>query len=390
MSEQTFYEILGVNKNATAEEIKRSYKDLAKKLHPDKNPDNREESEKKFKELSEAYQCLSDENKREIYDKHGKEGLQDRGMDFNEAQFEEMMNNMFGMGSFFFGQRNQNHYATELGKKLDITMEDIYNGNRLKVHLPGRLSLCKKCNGYGSANGKDYTCAQCQGMGMVSVLQRMGPGLIQTNQSCPKCRGKGVSKEFSKCKICDGSRTQLDPTTIEIDIPNYSMDGTKIKIPNMGHEYYGPNSVRMRSNVILIISELPHKVFKRTNTAKNDLSIEFDINLAEALCGLKRKIVHLDGRELWIEYNKIIDPTELMVVEGEGTFDKKNEKGNLIIKFNIKFPKEISVANKKKLMQIFSDNSQETKPTNAKSAKLKKYKMTKNSQFNNKVECNQQ
>jgi DnaJ-class molecular chaperone len=348
-----YYDILGVQKNAQLDEIKKKYKKLALKYHPDKlkNKTNkeREECENKFKEISEAFAVLSDPEKRQTYDRFGKEGLNGGGMNGFPPGFEEMFGGGFPFAGGFPGmhhnRRQSNPNEQPVIIREDITLEDVFNGKSVKRKIK-RKDFCKKCAGTGFKDKKDHKCTQCNGAGQVQEIRQIGPGMIQqSSRTCPSCSGKGIASNVPKCKTCNGDKYIVSMVDCNFNIPIGVHDDEKIVINNMGNETkYG------RTPVHIIINIVEHPVFNhniRINNMINqsNLCIEIELSLAESLCGFKRVIPHLNGRSIsFFEFDNIITDGNVRVIPNEGLPHKDNpqQRGDLFVKYNVKYPKKLT------------------------------------------------
>jgi molecular chaperone DnaJ len=203
MSKRDYYEVLGVSKNTPKEDLKKAYRKLAMKYHPDRNPDDEAASEK-FKELSEAYEILSDDQKRQAYDQFGHDGLDQRfgqnggfqGGSFNDI-FGDVFGDIFGGGS---RSQNQPRRGSDLEYRIEVSLEDAIKGKEVKMSIPRKIS-CKSCNGTGAKNGTAMkTCSHCNGQGQVRVSQ----GFFSVQQTCPVCKGRGTVIE-EHCPDCQGT-----------------------------------------------------------------------------------------------------------------------------------------------------------------------------------------
>ena len=203
MAKADYYNLLGVSRDASEQELKRAYKKLAMKYHPDRNQGDKN-AEKKFKEVSEAYEVLSDQNKRQAYDQFGHEGLDQRfgqGGGFQGGSFNDIFGDVFG-DIFGGGSRSQTRArrGSDLEYRIEVSLEDAIKGKEIKISVPRRVS-CKSCNGTGAKNGTALkTCDHCNGQGQVRVSQ----GFFSVQQTCPVCKGRGRVIEES-CPDCSGS-----------------------------------------------------------------------------------------------------------------------------------------------------------------------------------------
>jgi len=339
VKETEFYERLGVTPEAKLDDIKKAYKKMAIKYHPDKNPNN-PEAEHKFKEVSEAYEVLSDENKRQMYDKYGKEGLKEGGFGAHSAA--DIFEQFFGGGgfsSFFGGGGGRGPRRTEdIHHELGVTLEDLYKGKTTKLSVT-RNVLCSTCTGTGTKSGASTgKCKTCEGRGIRLIIKQLGPGMIQQMQTvCNDCGGKGeVIKEEDKCKDCKGKKVNKEKKILQVYVDKGMRHGQKIVFSGESDEAPGQEP----GDIIFVLIEKKHEVFKRNG---NDLYMETTIPLIEALAGFSFTIKHLDDRVLLVKSDKgeIINPGDIKMIANEGMPIHKRpfEKGNLYIHFNIEFPK---------------------------------------------------
>lgn len=307
-----YYDILGVNKSASPDELKKAYRRKALETHPDKGGDPNV-----FKEVNEAYDVLSDEQKRQIYDKYGKEGLE-QGVPMEHHH--EMFSNIFDMfgGMHGFGQ----HFETEQRsndkiQELPVTLEDIFNGKAFKVHIT-RTEIDQS---------KISKCTKCGGSGRHTIIQQMGPMIIKQDVGrCNECNG-------DKFKILPNATKQVEED-LEINIEPGTPDGTPIVFKGKINDIPG----QKRGNLVFVVKYKNHNIFKVIN--KTDLEMTLDINLFEALSGCVRFIKFLDNTTIKIMTNKVIQPNKTYQIKGEGLRLKGN-RGNLYVKFNIEFPKTL-------------------------------------------------
>jgi len=339
VKETEFYERLGVTPDAKLDDIKKAYKKMAIKFHPDKNPNN-PEAEHKFKEVSEAYEVLSDENKRQMYDKYGKEGLKEGGFGAHSAS--DIFEQFFGGGgfsSFFGGGGGRGPRRTEdIHHELGVTLEDLYKGKTTKLSVT-RNVLCSTCTGSGTKSGANTgKCKTCEGRGIRLIIKQLGPGMIQQMQTvCNDCGGKGeVIKEEDKCKDCKGKKVSKEKKILQVYVDKGMRHGQKIVFSGESDEAPGQEP----GDIIFVLIEKKHEIFKRNG---NDLYMEATIPLVEALAGFAFTVKHLDDRTLLIKSEKgeIINPGDIKMVGNEGMPIHKRpfDKGNLYIHFTIEFPK---------------------------------------------------
>ncbi|KAF3770294.1 DnaJ-domain-containing protein [Cryphonectria parasitica EP155] len=337
------YELLGVDKTATPDEIKKAYRKAALQHHPDKVPeDRREESEAKFKAVTQAYEILRDEEKREAYDQYGMAafdpsrggGPGGAGVDLND-----ILAQMFGMdvGGGGPGEPRRPRRGPNEEQQYKVTLEELYKGKTVKFSANKKV-ICSTCKGTGAKEKvKPQTCDRCKGNGYQDAYQQIGPGMVRRGHvQCDHCQGTGMYyKEKDRCKKCKGKHVNDEIKPIEIYIPRGAMQGEKIVLEGEADQF--PDQTP--GDIIFTLVEEPHDVFSRVGA---DLSAELDVTLAESLSGFSRVVLkHLDGRGIHIEYprGKILRPGDVIKVEGEGMPLKRGDaKGDLYLVAKIEFP----------------------------------------------------
>lgn len=349
MKHTELYEILGVKYNASENEIKKAYKRNALKHHPDRGGD-----EEEFKKISHAYEILSDKNKRDIYDKYGEEGLSNQSNMNPSDIFEMFFGNPFHQQQQYHHQQRRKKKCNPLVIQLHVTLEQLYNGDKIIKHLDIQ-KICKKCDGEGG-NKPPVKCSICEGKGFTIFRNQIGPGMIQQFQNvCTTCKGTGkVIKKEDLCQTCNGKKTITVKKRYDIGINSSMYHNKQLIFKNKGNEH--PDGVR--GDIMFIIVEKEHSTFKRID--KHNLMIEKDILLVEALMTTVFKIEHLDGRKILINTDDVIKPEMMKKVIGEGI---PREKGDLVIKFNIIFPinKDIDFDKKKDLEKILGQQINDEK-----------------------------
>nr|QKY15040.1 dnaj-like protein/chaperone protein dnaj 2 (DJA2) [Polytomella parva] len=326
-----YYELLGVGKDATPDELKRAHRKLALKHHPDKggDPDS-------FKDINEAYDVLKDEEKRKIYDQYGEEGIKE-GMSSGGGGGMDIFDMFMGGGRGRGGGRPRERRSDNVTHKLNVTLEDLYNGTVKKLAL-AREVACTTCNGAGTKSGNTYECKTCNGSGVTVQIRQIGPGMIQQMQGrCSNCDGKGTSVPASdKCGACHGSRLVNEKKSFEVHVDVGMRNGQKIVLRG---EAGCSEPGLAPGDVILILNAKEHSEFKRVGC---DLIMEREISLAEALCGCTFTFRHLDGRVLRISspVGEVIKPDTFKRIADEGMplHGRPFTKGNLYIHFSVKFP----------------------------------------------------
>jgi len=308
------------------------------KYHPDKNTDAN--ASEKFKEVSEAYEVLSNEEKRAQYDKYGKDAPGIAGGGINP---EDIFSHFFGGGGFGFsgfGGRSTGPKRTkDLVTALQVTLEDVYNGTSKKMKVSRQVS-CKDCKGTGSSSGVKHTCAVCHGTGIRVVVRHFGPGMITKQQAvCDECRGEGETiPARDKCKSCHGQKTIEEKKILKVDIDKGTKDGKKIVFRGEADELPG----HQPGDVIFVVKEKEHQIFQRDGV---HLFMEQEIPLVNALIGVQFTVTHLDGRKILVktEPGDVIKPGDAREIRNEGmpVFTRSYEHGNLYIKFKVKFPTKL-------------------------------------------------
>ena len=345
-----YYEILGVNKGASKDEIKKAFYKLAHKYHPDKKDGN----EAKFKEVNQAYQVLSDDEKRSKYDQfgsqyenmgghHNHQGGGFGGFDFSGAQgfgngaefdfgnLNDIFSDFFGGG--MGGGRTQARRGRDISTEIQISFSDSVFGINRKV-LITKTSNCLTCEGKGAKPGtKLETCKTCNGQGKIHEAKRSFLGTISTTKLCETCLGTGeVPREV--CEKCKGKGVLRREEEISIAIPAGIRDGEMIRMSGMGEAITKGTS----GDLYIKINVAPHPVFKR---AGNDLAMTLNLSLSDALLGAKYPIETLDG-EIEVTIPEGVGINEILRVRGKGIPTGKNKRGDLLIKLDIKLPKKLS------------------------------------------------
>ncbi|XP_057693729.1 dnaJ homolog subfamily A member 4 [Corythoichthys intestinalis] len=327
--ETGYYDLLGVDPKASSDEIKKAYRKLALKYHPDKNPNEGE----KFKLISQAYDVLSDSKKRDLYDQGGEQAIKEGGMGGGSSPM-DIFNMFFGGG----GRMQRERRGKNIVHQLSVALEDMYNGTTRKLALQKNV-ICEKCEGYGGKKGSLEKCSSCKGRGVQIKVQQIGPGMIQQIQSmCGDCQGQGESfSAKDRCKNCNGHKVERKKKILEVHIDKGMRDGQKITFHGEGDQEPDLEP----GDVIIVLDQKEHSVFKRID---DNLTMTMNIKLVEALCGFKKTINTLDDRTLLIssQPGEVIKNNDMKVIQSEGmpVYRSPYEKGQLFIQFQVEFPEK--------------------------------------------------
>lgn len=308
-----YYEVLGVQKGASDDEIKKAFRKQSKKYHPDLNPGNKE-AEEKFKEVNEAYQVLSDADKRAKYDQFGHAGVDPNfgagGGGFNGAGFDfgDIFSDIFGGGFGGGSRRNGPRRGSDIRQAIDISFEEAAFGCSKKINIQTQ-EKCESCGGSGAKKGTTVTtCSHCRGTGRIQTQQRTILGYMTTETTCPQCHGEGkIIKE--PCRDCRGTGTVRKNKTIEIQIPAGIDNGQTMQLSGKGEAGAkgGPNG-----DLLLTVRVRQHPLFRRKG---NDVFIDMPITFVQAALGAIVQVPTLDG------------PVELNIPEGTQTASRFRMKG---------------------------------------------------------------
>ena len=348
MAKRDFYEVLGVPKNADAGAIKKAYRKVALKYHPDKNPDNKE-AEDKFKEAAEAYEILSDADKKARYDRFGHAGVNNQGGfggggSMNMEDIFEHFGDIFGDGgspfeSFFGGGRSRTRTGGQRGSnlriKVSLTMEEAAKGIQKKIKVKKQVA-CDTCNGSGAKDSKSVaTCSTCGGNGVVRQIKNTFLGQMQTTGTCPSCKGSGKTIS-SYCSKCKGDGRMYAEEMIEIDIPAGVGEGMQLSMRGKGNagKAGGPPG-----DLLIVIGEVEHEHFVRDG---HNVIFDLFLNFADAALGTSVQVPTLEGK-VKIKIPAGTPAGKIFRLKGKGFPEVQGYgKGDQLINVNIWTPKKLN------------------------------------------------
>ena len=370
---EDYYQRLGIERDASKDEIKRAYRKKAKKYHPDKNPDDPETARTKFKEISEAYEVLMDDDKKQMYDRYGEEGVRNQyfgggGFSWNDFthrdDVEDLFSDFFGGGGFgnifgdLFGRRTGRGAAQRRPRKgndlritLEVSLEDIKKGTEKTIKL-NRKAKCEECQGSGSKDGKRLTCSQCQGTGEYRDIQRQGFQQLIRVSLCPQCNGTGEHIQ-NPCQICNGSGLKGKKETLTIKVPPGTDNGTVLRAPQKGDAAPGDGR---EGDLYIYIRIKPHEHFIKRGI---DVILEQDISMTQALLGDTIRIPTLEGK-VDMKIRPGTQHGQPYHLRGKGLPDGRGGYGDQIVVVDLKIPKDLN-SKQKELMKEFAKIEEEKK-----------------------------
>jgi len=352
MSKRDYYDVLGVAKGASAEEIKKAYRKLAIKYHPDKNPDDKS-AEDKFKEAAEAYEVLSSPEKKQRYDQFGHAGVGGAagggyggGGGMNMEDIFSQFGDIFGGGgspfdSFFGGGQSRGGGGRRVAKgtnlriKVKLTLDEIAKGAEKKIKVNKQIS-CKTCDGTGAKDKSSVsTCKTCGGSGSVRRVTNTILGQMQTTATCPTCHGSG-QQITAKCNVCHGDGTVRGEETISINIPAGVSEGMQLSMAGKGNA--APNG-GIPGDLIILIEEVPHETLKREG---NNIVYDLHISIPDAALGASVEVPTIDGKAK-IKIEPGTQSGKLLRLKGKGIPEVNSyHRGDQIIHVNIWTPKALN------------------------------------------------
>ncbi|HUL39178.1 MAG TPA: molecular chaperone DnaJ [Methanomassiliicoccales archaeon] len=357
-----YYEVLGVPKNATLDQIKAAYRALARKYHPDVTKEDKAHAEERFKEISEAYEVLVDEEKRKLYDQYGHAGLTGQfsngGFQWSDFTHATDLRDIFGdLGSFGFGGSifdslfgfggrgyQGPHQGQSLRYDIEITLEEAAAGGQREVNIP-RSVTCEACHGTGAKDGKVQTCPTCGGKGQVQHVQQRGYSRFMTVTQCPKCHGTGRTFD-QRCPKCDGRGIQLRSSKISIDIPPGIDSGMRLRFAGAGDASPdgGPPG-----DLFVVVHVREHELFKRDGA---DLWLDMPIEYWEAALGAEVEVPTLNGRAM-LSVPSGTQDAAVFRMKGKGLpqFNARGA-GDQFVRVSIKVPRKLTSEQKSLIKKL--------------------------------------
>jgi molecular chaperone DnaJ len=379
MSKRDYYDILGVSKNAPADEIKKAYRKMAIKYHPDKNPDDKG-AEDKFKEAAEAYEVLSNPEKKQRYDQFGHAGTQGGfgggygGGGMNMDDIFSQFGDIFGGGggspfdSFFGGGGQQRgggggrrvQKGTNLRIKVKLTLEEIANGVEKKIKVNKQV-VCNTCDGTGAKDKNSFsTCKTCGGQGAVRRVTNTILGQMQTTSTCPTCNGEGTTIS-SKCGTCHGDGVTRGEETISINIPAGVSEGMQLSMSGKGNA--APRG-GVPGDLIILVEETPHETLKREGI---NIIYDLHVSFVDATLGASIEVPTIDGKAR-IKLDPGTQGGKILRLKGKGIPEVNSyHKGDQLIQVNIWTPKILNNEERELLEKL--KESQNFKPSPGKNEK---------------------
>lgn len=373
-TKRDYYEVLGVSKNATDDELKKAYKKVAVKYHPDRNPGDTE-AEEKFKEAAEAYDVLRDPQKRSLYDQYGHEGLNGAGGfggggfggfggGMNMDDIFSMFGDIFGGHSGGFGGFGQSRgkrvfKGSDLRVRMSLTLEEIATGVTKKIKVKKQVQ-CPDCKGTGSAdNSQPETCPHCHGSGVITQARQTMFGMMQSQSECPHCHGVGTVIK-NKCKKCAGRGIVQGDEVVEINIPAGVMDGMTVSVRGKGNA--APFNGQP-GDIMVEIREIPSEVYVRDG---QNLIYNLLLSVNQAILGDTVEIPLISGSKAHIKIEPGTQPGKVLRLRGKGLEAVSGYGygvGDLIVKISVYIPEKLTDKEKKHIEQLKDSENFKTSET---------------------------
>ncbi len=351
MSEKRdYYEILGVSKDSDDKELKKAFRSLARKYHPDKN--DAPDADEKFKEIQEAYAVLSDSEKRRNYDRFGHDvpggspfgpgGFQGFNINLDDILGGDFFSNLFGGGR----RRSAQSQGNDILVRHEISLESVLEGSKdeIEIDLP---SSCIDCNGTGAKDGITSECLECDGAGQVRIRQQIGPFVQDSIRPCPHCEGSG--RKFSaRCKSCAGDGKQTESQTLRFDVPKGAQDGTRLRMRGKG--YPGPFGEGVSGDLFIELIIEEHPWFERNGM---DLIMSLPLGFSDLALGTTVSLPHIDDKDLVIKVPSGTNSGDTITLSSRGLPSSRGiGRGDVVILCKLHMPKKFDKATKKSLDEL--------------------------------------
>lgn len=327
-----YYDTLEIKSDATESEVKKAFRRLSAKYHPDKNQGN-EEAHKKYVEINKAYEILNDPEKRQIYDLRGQQGLDEH---------------LQGGTMDMWGNRRGQPRGPNAHADIPVDLAELYNGAVKEMSMQKNV-ICHKCRGTGAKDGQTTKCRACGGKGVRMQKVQMGIGMtMQMQTTCDVCGGKGIT-HAENCPVCRGRKVVPTKKTLIVQIEKGMRDGQEIVFPRESEQ--SPDY--MPGDVIFTLRQRPHHTFRREG---NDLHTDLTISLKEAILGFSKRIRHLDDHYTEVSSNEIIQPFQVKKIAGQGMpiHGVPSQFGDLYVRFIVELPKKLSQSDRELLEKVFA------------------------------------
>lgn len=361
MEKRDYYEVLGISRNASEDDIRNAFRRLARKYHPDVN--DSPDAEERFKEINEAYGVLSDEEKRAAYDRFGHQGVKvaNGGVDWsaNFSDFEDILGDLFGFGGFGGRARSRRRTAPRRGADLQyrvtLDFDEAVFGVEKEIEIT-RDEVCSTCGGSGAKPGTSpQTCPQCGGRGEIRQTRQTLLGSMVQVTTCPTCNGEGKTIE-TPCPTCHGTGTERKTRKKKVTIPAGVDDGTRIRLSGEGQpgENNGPPG-----DLYILIRVRPHKYFRRRD---QEILLDLDVNIAQATLGAKVEVPTVDG-DVKLKIPPGTQPGSVIRMRGKGVPRLRNDgRGDQLVVINVRIPEKLDEEERELFEQLAEKMDSEVLP----------------------------
>ena len=353
-----YYEILGVERTASEDEIKKAYRSLAKKYHPDVSTEPKDVAEAKFKELSEAYEVLSDPDKRKLYDQYGHDGVKQQfgkdGFTWDDFTRADDISDIFGdiFGSMFGGgrrgrSRNSPQQGESLRYDLEITLKEVLDGKKVNLDIPHTV-VCEPCKGTGGKDGKVTTCSRCGGSGQIQTVRQSMFGQMVSIEDCPECRGRGRTSA-ERCPHCRGAGRVNKDAHIDLNIPKGMEEGMRLRVAGAGNAGYNGGPA---GDLFVVIHIKQDKVFDRDGA---NLWTGITTSYPKLVLGGEEVVSTLDGDKVQLRIPAGTDVGTVLRIPGKGLpRTNSSSRGDLMVRVAVSVPKRVSEEERELLMKLDS------------------------------------